>query len=317
MLADFDTAHCGTIHDAQLDAFGQCLATASADSHIRLWDVRDPKKPAFLADLDSHAGAVHQVAWAPPPCGVLLASASSDGTVIIWSRRAKRASDWQILRHARLERHGAARAVAWAPYEHGIALACASADGTVTILTYLGPFFSPSGGDEAAVEHRWHTQSFKAHEAQACSVSWATPPEFSEKTLGMKGARLATAGDGGIRVWRWAEDRAAWEAEPVEHSLPSNLEDSARDVVWKPWDGSCEWLAAACGQSVVFWIFEEESSKQPSSWRSAANLPLGEAVWKLSWSDVGGILLVSLGGKERRTVLLKQRLDGVWDIMNV
>jgi len=322
LLADFDTAHCGVIHDAQLDTFGQCLATSSADGHIRLWDVRKPQEPAFLADLDGHAGAVHQVAWAPPVCGVLLASASSDGTVAVWGRRAKKASQWQMVRQERLDRYGDVRALAWAPHEHGVVLACASADGTVTVLSYQGPFFA--GSD--AVEHRWHAQSFKAHTAQSSGLSWATPPALADKCIGMKGARLATAGDSGVRVWRWAEQTSSWEPELVDQQSASDTPSGsviARDVAWKSWDGLSECLASASDESVLFWsqgddgLDEASAAKTRGQWRVVAKVPLGEVVWKVTWSDIGGVLLASLGGKEQRTMLLKQRLDGVWDVMDV
>jgi len=325
LLADFDTAHCGAIHDAQLDTFGQCLATASADGHIRLWDVRRPQEPRFLADLGGHAGAVHQVAWAPPNCGVLLASVSSDGTVAVWGRRARKADEWQMVRQERLDRYGDVRALAWAPHEHGVALACASADGTITVLTYQGPFFS--GSD--TVEHRWHAQSFKAHTEQACGISWATPPVLADKAVGMKGARLASAGDSGIRVWRWADASSSWEAEAVDQVSPADAQARRaesivmRDVAWKPWDGISECLASAGGQVVYFWsqgddgLDEASGAKVAGQWRVVSQVSLGEEVWKVSWSDVGGILLVSFGDKEQRTVLLKQRLDGVWDVMDV
>lgn len=104
-------------------------------------------------------------------------------------------------------------------------------------------------------------------------------------------------------------------------AVAAPAESMARDVAWKAWDGLNECLASVCGQSVLFWTqgddgLEEEGEK-PAHWRVVARVPLGEDVWKVSWSDVGGILLVSLGGKEQRTTLLKQRLDGVWDVMDV
>merc|ERR1719188_2785489 len=95
ILADFDTAHTDIIHDAQLDDFGECLATASADGNVRLWDVHRPEQPEFLANLGGHTAAVLQVSWAPRATGVLLATASSDSTVVVWGQRASCKNDWQ------------------------------------------------------------------------------------------------------------------------------------------------------------------------------------------------------------------------------
>merc|ERR1719491_1906935 len=137
LLSSFDTAHCGIIHDAQLDNYGYCLATASADGHIRLWDTREVEEPTFLSDLGGHAGAVNQVAWAPADLGVLLASAGGDGSVMVWGQRAA-PGDWRAVHCERLKAHGAVRAVEWAPAEHGAFLACASADGSVAVVGHQG-----------------------------------------------------------------------------------------------------------------------------------------------------------------------------------
>jgi len=317
VLAEFDTAHTGIIHDAQIDEFGQCLATASADGNIRLWDVRKPDAPAFLAELGGAAGPVHQVAWAPPAVGVLLASASSDGSVAIWGRRASGPKDWGVVAREGLERHGGVLALAWAPAEHGAVLACASEDGTVTVLKHSGTIRT----GEVQVEHRWQRQSFRAHTGRAVAVSWASPPENSIRTLGMSGARVATAGDDGVRVWRYQDTLANWEPESID--FPSAAQaggSSARDAAWKPWDGVTEMLASASGSSVLIWqqsAAEGGSNITDSSWQVTTRVELPEDVWKVSWAQVGSALVVSYGIKDQRSAVLKQNLEGGWDVMNI
>lgn len=308
LLAEFDTAHCGVIHDAQLDYYGQCLATASADGHVRLWDVRKPQDPGLLCDLGHHAGAVYQVSWAPPDTGMLLASVGGDGRVIIWGQRT-RPDEWHVVHTEDLQRHGPVRAVSWAPAERGASLACASADGSATILVHAGVV-----ADECTVEHRWRAQSFQAHCGQANAVSWAAPRGTPGIPLGFDGARLATAGDDGVRAWSRNEEKSRWEPEAMDISKESKA--FSRDVVWKSWDGICEMLASATQQAVVIWRFEEAAEGGSRSWRAAQRVPIGEEVWKLSWTDLGGMLLVSCG-EEQRTMLMKQQLGGEWDVMDM
>lgn len=73
-----------------------------------------------------------QVAWAHPKFGVLLASCSYDGKVIIF--REQSLNQWtQAYIHTFHE--ASVNAIAWAPHEYGLALACASADGLVSVIS--------------------------------------------------------------------------------------------------------------------------------------------------------------------------------------
>eukprot|EP00928_Gymnodinium_smaydae_P052936 TRINITY_DN37053_c0_g1_i1.p1 TRINITY_DN37053_c0_g1~~TRINITY_DN37053_c0_g1_i1.p1 ORF type:complete len:396 (-),score=75.53 TRINITY_DN37053_c0_g1_i1:133-1227(-) len=341
LLADFDTAHCGAIHDSQLDPHGRCLATASADGHVRLWDVSEPRTPHFLADLGGHSGAVYQVAWAPPEAGQLLATAGADGFVLIWARRhgekgfggetsslptdGDLCPTWRVLRRENLAQHGSVNSVVWAPAEHGAALACACADGTVTVLVHHAGVLRTAEAD-ASAEHRWHAQSFLAHAGGAVrGVAWAAAcddaAEASTQGNPLCGARLATAGAGGLRIWRRDEAAAgSWSEEPLD--APGVSADAvALDVAWRPWNGLEEAVAIALGQEVVVWcrdVKRSEESSRACAWKVAHRISLDEDVWRLNFLEVGGVILASCGLDEnRRGVLLKQRLSGEWDIMDV
>lgn len=311
VLADFDTAHCGIIHDAQLDNYGRCLATASADGHIRLWDTRDAEEPAFLSDLGGHAGAVYQVAWAPADLGVLLASAGSDGSVMVWGQRSA-PGDWRVLHCEKLKAHGSIRAVEWASAEHGALLACAASDGTVTVIGHQGSLADATG----EVTHHWQSRTFSAHpKSSADAVSWASAPSIGEGPLGLNGARLATAGADGLHVWCWNEVRGEWDAEAMD---TTSTEAPACDVDWKPWDGCCEMIAVASGDVVALWYFEKaEGSSEARRWHAKQTVDVKQRVWKVSWMEMGSTLMLSCGEDKQSVVLMKQRLSGMWDIMDV
>jgi protein transport protein SEC13 len=76
---------------------------------------------------------VWQVAWAHPKFGVLLASCSYDGTVLI--HRESPQNTWTRV-HEYKCMDCSVNSVCWAPHEFGLVLACASSDGRVSVLEY-------------------------------------------------------------------------------------------------------------------------------------------------------------------------------------
>lgn len=82
-LVTIETQHNSNIHDAQLDYYGNKLATASSDRTIKIFEVVGENHHNQIESLSGHGGAVWQVAWAHPKYGVLLASCSYDRSVII------------------------------------------------------------------------------------------------------------------------------------------------------------------------------------------------------------------------------------------
>lgn len=279
------------------------MATASADGHVRVWDVSSAESPKFVADLGAHSGAVLQVAWAPAEIGVLLASVGRDGRAVIWGRRANE-SRWQVL-HQEDFGNGAVNAAAWAPAEHGAVLAIACTDGTVGIIVHSGPLDAGDG----TVEHRWLPMPLTSRSGPVNGISWASPPEVGEVAqLGLYGARFATAGENGVCIWSWDEHRQLWLHEELCRDRPT------RDVAWKQWDGDVEMLACAEGDSVAFWSYEGRGGLP--AWQEARPVDLGHPVWRVEWSGVGGALLASCGGDKQQAILLKQRLCGAWDLMD-
>ncbi|MFG2826364.1 AAA family ATPase [Streptomyces sp. NPDC048434] len=78
--------HTGAVYLTSFSPNGRILATASYDRTVRLWDVRDPKRPKPLGKpLTGHSSWVSTAVFSPD--GHTLASASDDGTIRLWDVR--------------------------------------------------------------------------------------------------------------------------------------------------------------------------------------------------------------------------------------
>jgi protein transport protein SEC13 len=281
------------IHDAQLDYYGQRLATASSDRTIKIFEIVGDQQN-FQADLKGHDGPVWQVAWAHPKFGNLLASSSYDGNVIIW--KEAQANSWQRAHSA--AHNGSVSSIAWAPHSFGLVLAAACADGSVSIISL-------------AQNGQWVQEAFPAHEGGCNSVSWG--PDFKNGALlaGSQGQslpsrqRLVSGGcDNCIRIWahennQWVEQQTFAESNRHTHWV--------RDVQWAPSMGLPSSTIASCCDDKTVSIWNEDAK---GFWRRKTKLPFSSKVWKLSWSLMGNILAVSQGNNQ--VTLWKEALDGQW-----
>ncbi|DAZ93178.1 TPA: hypothetical protein N0F65_003061 [Lagenidium giganteum] len=276
-------------HDAQLDYYGKRLATCSSDRTIKVYDVTgDVQNNEQM--LTGHEGPVWQVAWAHPRFGVLLASCSYDGKVIIY--REQSLNQWtQAYVHAFHE--ASVNSIAWAPHEYGLSLACASADGNVSVLS-----FSTEG---------WTMTHFKDSALGCNSVSWAP---FN--SLGSKGEtgpvrRLVTGScDKTIKLWSLREGHTEWIKEEIS-SAPAHS-DWVRDVAWAPSTGMPVNVIASCSEDKHVYVWTQTEENGP--WKRELLHTFEAPVWRVSWSITGNVLAVSSG--DHKVTLWKETLDKKW-----
>jgi protein transport protein SEC13 len=277
----FDTQHDDMVHDAQIDYYSRKLATASSDRTVKVWDV-DGDSYTLAATLTGHEGPVWQVAWAHPKFGVLLASCSYDGKVLI--HREAPAGVWTPIHEQAV--HGASvNAVAWAPHEYGLMLGCASADGYISILKHQA-------------DDSWASESVPDGSRLGCtSISWAPATQSQLAPMFATGSC-----DNTVRIWEQGPNGGAC-LELNKHT------DWVRDVAWAPNTATPNSVIASCSEdkSVLIWT----QATPGGAWACEELATFEAPVWRVSWSVTGNLLAVSCG--DHKVTLWKQTIAGKWE----
>ncbi|KAG7366419.1 WD repeat-containing protein [Nitzschia inconspicua] len=305
-LVLIDTQHEDLVHDAQLDYYGCKLATCSSDRTIKIYDVSESSSE-LSATLQGHEGPVWQVSWAHPQFGVILASCSFDGGVLI--HRESRPRSWEILYAGRQLHESSVNSVAFSPPEFGLMVAAASSDGRVSVLAHQP-------------DNSWSISYIQDNALGVNSVSWVPAgayhnPEAVAAGTSPDGAsdqpRLVTGGcDNAIRFWvqeassgQWVEDTSCPVSKDLGHT------DWVRDVAWAPAIMPNVNMVASCSEDRTVLIWTQRGHGEP--WKAMLLHTFDAPVWRVSWSLTGHILAVSSGDSD--VALWKKGMDGVWHQM--
>lgn len=228
-----------------------------------------------------------QVSWAHPRFGVLLASCSFDGSVII--HREQRPGDWAVLHAARGLHTSSVNSVAFGPPEYGLQVAAASSDGRVSVLQH-----QPN--------QTWSVSYLQDCPVGVNAVTWAPADESGE-------ARLATAGcDNHIRFWTLNKEQGQWIETASTIGASPGHSDWVRDVAWAPALLPNHNMMASCSEDRTVLIWKKDSPD--AEWQAEVLNTFDDPVWRVSWSVTGHLLAVSSG--DSTVTLWKAGLDGQW-----
>lgn len=296
-----DTKHEDHIHDVQWDYYARRLATASSDRTVKVWNV-DGETHTLSATLTGHDGPVWEVAWAHPRWGVVLASCSYDGSVLM--HREESPGHWVVVH--KWSSGSSINAIEWAPVEHGcLMLACASSDGHVSVLAH----------DSNA----WFCHRFVASALGCNSVSWAPVGAVGGRMSPadeVDALRLATGTcDNCVKVWRAAVPPEQQGGLAAVASLSFDPEPMAqdrvhkewvRDVAFAPFNGVPAAVLASCSEDKSVYVWTMLRNDDP--WTPKLMHTFDAPVWRVSWSLTGNILAVSAGDDD--VTLWKESLAG-------
>eukprot|EP01033_Poteriospumella_lacustris_P012968 gene12968-9277_t len=292
LVTTVDSSHEDMIHDCQFDYYSKKLATCSSDRTIKVFEVNGDIYHCS-ATLNVHEAPVWQVGWAHPKFGVLLASCSYDGSVVIQKELSQ--GNWARVFENRFP-EVSVNSIAWAPHEFGLMLAAACSDGKVVIIEYKGGV--------------WSQRSTPIHnDALGCNaVSWAPyHPVHSHGENNTLVYRLVTgACDNSVRVWRWLESEDSVPVQEATKAEPHT--DWVRDVAWAPNPSLPYSMFASCSEDRKVYIWRQRTPAE--AWEPQLLHSFEAPVWRVSWSVTGTVLAVSTG--DHRVTLWKQSVDESW-----
>jgi protein transport protein SEC13 len=253
------------------------------------------------ATLQGHEGPVWQVSWAHPKFGVILASCSFDGSVLI--HRESKPREWTLLHAARNLHESSINGIEFSPHEFGLQAAAASSDGRVSIL-------------EHEPNNTWNVQYIQDNNLGVNAVSWAPHGAYYDPSQPdqVEEPRLVTAGcDNKVRFWvrgpdGWTEDAGA----TVDTSSDVMHTDWVRDVAWAPSLLPNQNMVASCSEDRTVLIWKQSGPGEV--WKPTLLHRFDAPVWRVSWSVTGHLLAVSSGDSD--VTLWKAGLDGKWTQMS-
>jgi protein transport protein SEC13 len=303
-----ETQHGDIIHDTQFDYYGRYVATCSSDKTVRVFRAADNQP---VATLVGHSSPVWMVGWAPPEFGSALASCSYDGKVIIWKEAQPQWRPSHVISNAHT---GSVNAISWSSASRansnqqgaGVALASAGSDGKVVVTSCIGGVWN-EGVNVAP------PGATAAHPTGALCVSFAMDSPSIEPEQGPTATFLASGGcDANIRIFAHIGSPASDSNNNSSWTVLSTISgahgDWVRDVAFSP-DSSSRWLTlASCSEDktvIVRRTLREKAEAAvasgngaPIEWEKSQPVALPSAVWRLSWSPDGSMLLATTGDSQ-------------------
>uniref|UniRef100_A0AC34QU84 Protein SEC13 homolog n=1 Tax=Panagrolaimus sp. JU765 TaxID=591449 RepID=A0AC34QU84_9BILA len=290
--ARVETSHRDVVHDAQLNFYGNRLATCSSDRLVKIFEIKANGQSFPVAELNGHEGPVWQVSWAHPQLGPnTIATCSHDRKAIVWRElNGKWQKSYEYKQHK-----ASVNSISWAPHQYGLVFACCSTDGSISIIECKNDVWIPIKVSDA------HANGVNA-------ISWAPAKainsnngviEYGEKRL------VSGGNDNLVKVWKSSEDGRTFN---VEAELNKHV-DWVRDVAWAPCDRFGYSCIASCGvdRRLIVWKCLDLENRM---WSSFLLYTFDDIVWHVSWSLCASTLAVA--GADNKVSLWQERIQDKW-----
>lgn len=191
--------------------FGSLLASCSFDHRIIVWkETADNQwQQVYLSPATLHTASVNSIAWAPHELGLVLAAASSDGTISILEYNAA-TSNWDTTKLPGSHAIGAT-AVSWAPALPAGALATGKAPSGAFVKRLVS-----CGCDNTVRVWRCAESGvWEQEEVLGGHTDWVRDCAWAPG-LGLMRSTIASAGqDGQVFAWSERPGGAGWEKKLI------------------------------------------------------------------------------------------------------
>jgi len=279
------------VHDAQLNYYGNRLATCSSDRLVKIFEIKANGQSFPVAELNGHEGPVWQVSWAHPDFENTIATCSHDRKAIVWREVNGK---WQKIYEYKHHK-ASVNSISWAPHELGLAFACCSTDGTISVVEFKNDVWVPMTIPDA------HLNGVNA-------ISWAPPKPIGGTVDAIQYApkRLVSGGnDNLVKVWKCSEDGKSFS---LDVELKEHL-DWVRDVAWAPCERFGYTTIASCGvdRRLVVWKCMDLKNKL---WSGHVLHMFEDIIWHVSWSLCASTLAVA--GADNKVSLWQERIQDKW-----
>jgi len=234
--------------------FGTKLASASYDRKVIVWS----EENGFWVKSYVYSGSelsVNSVAWAPHEHGLMLACASSDGTISILSQNVN-SNEWGPP--VRIKAHDfGVNSVSWAPTSIPLSILNVPESKESSILRFV------SGGCDNLVKIWAHDKNgWKIEATLEGHADWVRDVAWSPN-VGLPYSTIASCSQEGLVIMWVQSDRKTWSKEEIRDPIFQNTS------IWRvSWSTAGNILAVSSGDNTVT-LWKENLEHQ---WKCISNL---------------------------------------------
>ncbi|TPP61740.1 Protein transport protein SEC13 [Fasciola gigantica] len=290
--------------------YGNLLASCGYDRKVIIWRELGGQWDE-LYEFTEHTSSVNCVAWAPHPFGLILACASSDGTISILSSTGSDSS-WHAVRIQNAHTIGV-NSISWAPAINAdFMLNPASLHAVSPLIKRI-----VSGGCDSIIKiwredtssgaPEWIEETrLEGHSDWVRDVSWAPSLNIARQLIASCGQ------DGRVIVWQSISNAEANNNLGPASSMPIGPMGGAGQVTTMASATTGATGGTVGAQPATTHLDPKDYAQCPgaTNWRPVVLATYPEVVWHVSWSLTGNILAVS--GGDNKITLWKETLEGGW-----